>query len=97
MTTQNPPDFSWPYVPDASDYHLQLARTASMDGERVEMEGLKTNYFNFARTLNEGAWYWRVRYRFAAGGWSPWSTVRRFRIAEENVRPAGLARGSFVP
>ncbi|MBB6695630.1 DUF4962 domain-containing protein [Cohnella xylanilytica] len=85
VTTQNPPDFSWPYVPEASDYHLQIARTASMDGERAELEGLKTNYCSFSRTLTEGAWYWRVRFRFADGGWSPWSSVRRFRIAEENV------------
>ena len=85
-TTQNPPDFSWPYLPDASEYHLQLGRTASMDGERVEVEGLKTNYYNFDRTLDEGAWYWRVRYRLSpAEGWSTWSSVRRFRIAEENV------------
>lgn len=85
VTTQNPPDFSWPYIPEAPAYHLQLARTSSMDGERVELEGLQTNFYNFARTLDAGAWYWRVRYRLSAGDWSPWSSIRRFRIAEENV------------
>ncbi|MFD0669953.1 DUF4962 domain-containing protein [Cohnella sp. GCM10027633] len=85
VTTQNPPDFSWPYVPDASGYQLQLGRTVSMDGKLEEIE-LEANFHNLNRTLNAGYWYWRVRYRLSSSkGASPWSAVRRFRIAEENV------------
>ncbi|MDR6555073.1 DUF4962 domain-containing protein [Paenibacillus qinlingensis] len=85
VTTQNPPDFSWPFVPGADLYWLELSQEAAMDrGARETME-LTNNFFNFPYTLNAGIWYWRVRYHNLAGGWSEWSPIRKFRITESSV------------
>ncbi|MDI4643731.1 DUF4962 domain-containing protein [Cohnella hashimotonis] len=85
VTTQNPPDFDWPFVPGADRYRLELARNAAMDGGAIEAAEPAINFYNFAQALDEGIWFWRVRFHTPEAGWSAWSEVRRFRIAEGSV------------
>lgn len=85
VTTQNPPDFDWPFVPGADRYRLELARDAAMDGGAIVAAEPAINFYNFPETLEEGTWFWRVRYHAPEAGWSAWSETRRFRIAEGNV------------
>ncbi|HZG77055.1 MAG TPA: DUF4962 domain-containing protein [Paenibacillus sp.] len=83
VTTQNPPDFSWAHIAGASQYQLQVGRDASMAAPEFDVT-LNVNYHNFPVTFEAGIWYWQVRYQ-TASGWSAWSTVREFRIAENAV------------
>lgn len=85
VTTQNPPDFGWPFVPGADRYRLELSRETGMDGSARETAEPTNNFYNFPFTLDEGTWYWRVRYHAPEAGWSIWSDTRRFRIAEGSV------------
>ncbi|CAI6083194.1 DUF4962 domain-containing protein [Cohnella sp. JJ-181] len=85
VTTQNPPDFGWPFVPGADRYRLELSREAAMNGSDAVNAEPATNFYNFPFTLEEGTWYWRVRYHAPEAGWSAWSDTRRFRIAEGSV------------
>lgn len=85
VTTQNPPDFGWPFVPGADRYRLELARDAAMSGGAIVSAEPAINFYNFPRTLEEGTWHWRVRFHTPETGWSAWSDMRRFRIAEGSV------------
>jgi len=85
VTTQNPPDFSWPYITGADTYDLQVGRDSAMTDVVYENSNLTINLYNFPNTFDVGTWYWHVRFHKPGTGWSEWSTVRRFRIAEDNV------------
>ncbi|PYI57443.1 DUF4962 domain-containing protein [Paenibacillus flagellatus] len=85
VTTQNPPDFSWPYIADADLYRLQVSRDSAGTDVVHENDRLTANVYNFPHTFEEGIWYWRVKYRRPDGGWSGWSDSRKFRIAERSV------------
>lgn len=85
VTSQNPPDFHWPFIDGADTYHLQVSRSASVASVVYEDAAIVRNYYNFAHTFDAGTWYWRVKYHTSSGGWSDWSAIRRFRIEEDNV------------
>ena len=82
-TTQNPPDFSWPFIVGADSYKLQVSSDANFTTVEKEVT-LGKNLYNFPSTFAAGTWYWRVSY-LKAGTWSNWSTVRRFRIEQNSV------------
>ncbi|CAI6086513.1 hypothetical protein COHCIP112018_05052 [Cohnella sp. JJ-181] len=84
VTTQNPPDFSWPAVPGSDQYQLQVGRSASV-ADAVYDQTLEDNFYNFPDIFGAGTWYWHVRYHTDADGWSEWSDARRFRIEEDYV------------
>ncbi len=83
VTTQNPPDFSWPFVAGADGYNLQVSRDASFSAVDKNVS-LTQNFYNFPETFESGIWYWRVSYQ-KTGETPKWSTVRKFRIEEDNV------------
>jgi len=83
VTTQNPPDFSWPFVVGADGYNLQVSRDASFSAVDKNVS-LTRNFYNFPETFESGIWYWRVSYQ-KTGETPKWSTVRKFRIEEVNV------------
>ncbi|SFA73435.1 Fibronectin type III domain-containing protein [Cohnella sp. OV330] len=85
VTTQNPPDFSWPFVTGADKYDLQVSRDSSFATVAHENDAIQFNYYNFPVTFDAGTWYWRVRYHQTSGAWSDWSTARKFRIDADNV------------
>ncbi|SFA72321.1 Fibronectin type III domain-containing protein [Cohnella sp. OV330] len=85
VTTQNPPDFGWPYVPGADQYALEVSRKADMSEVVHQQQTLTSNLYNFPEAFETGTWYWRVRYHKPSTGWSAWSTVRKFRITEGAV------------
>ncbi|MFC3800741.1 DUF4962 domain-containing protein [Cohnella sp. GCM10012308] len=85
VTTQNPPDFSWPFVTGADKYDLQVSRESAFATVAHENDAILLNYYNFPATFDAGTWYWRVRYHQTSGAWSDWSTTRKFRIDQDNV------------
>ncbi|MFC5468532.1 DUF4962 domain-containing protein [Cohnella suwonensis] len=85
VTTQNPPDFHWPAIGGADQYHLQVSRSSTVAEVVYENEALTKNFYNFPNVFEAGTWYWRVKYYKPADGWSEWSQIRKFRIEEQNV------------
>ncbi|SDC95727.1 Chitinase A, N-terminal domain [Paenibacillus sp. UNCCL117] len=85
VTTQNPPDFGWPYIPGADQYALEVSRKADMSEVVHQQQALASNLYNFPDAFETGTWYWRVKYHKPSTGWSAWSTVRKFRITEDAV------------
>jgi chitodextrinase len=83
VTTQNPPDFSWPYIRDADKYELQVSEHESFAIVNYEQE-LSVNYYNFPFTFRNGTWHWRVRYE-KDGVYSVWTEPRQFRITQDAV------------
>ena len=86
VTTQNPPDFHWPAISGSDQYHLQVSRDFSVTDAVYEKQDLTLNFYNFPHVFDAGTWQWRVKYHKPAEGWSEWSQVRKFRIAEQNVQ-----------
>ncbi|WP_187434159.1 DUF4962 domain-containing protein [Paenibacillus methanolicus] len=84
-TTQNPPDFRWPYINGADNYQLQVSRSSTMASVAYDQQTQAVNFYNFNETFEAGTWFWRVRYHQPDGGWSAWSDIRKFRIDEQNV------------
>ncbi|RKN86212.1 DUF4962 domain-containing protein [Paenibacillus ginsengarvi] len=84
-TTQNPPDFSWPYISGADSYHLQLSRDPAVTEVVYEQQALTVNFYNFPHVFDAGTWYWHVRFHIPDTGWSAWSDIRSFRIDPQNV------------
>ncbi len=84
-STQNAPDFSWPYIESADKYELRIGKDAGFSQLAYSRADLKTNIHNLPAPLTPGAtYYWQVRYHEAAG-WSAWSDSRRFRITPDAV------------
>ena len=77
---QNSPDFTWPYVENAT-YELRIACDKDMKNVERSITNLKTNYYTFPNPLSQTGknYYWSVRYTTSAGT-SDWSNPRRFRI-----------------
>ncbi|SFB39315.1 Fibronectin type III domain-containing protein [Cohnella sp. OV330] len=84
VTSQSPPDFSWPLVQNADSYQLQVSRTSDFATVAHEAAALTTNYYNFPVSFDAGTWYWRVRYD-QDGTASEWTAPRKFRIEEDAV------------
>lgn len=79
VSQQNPPDFKWGYVSDAT-YDLVVATDPELKNIKYRKDGIEYNYYNFDYTFETGVQlYWAVRYN-KGGKLSNWSTVRRFRI-----------------
>ncbi|CAM4488821.1 hypothetical protein FHS16_005180 [Paenibacillus endophyticus] len=85
VTTQNPPDFGWPFIEGADFYELQVANDSSFESIAYQKNDIASNYYNFTHTFAGGqSYYWRVRYH-KQEGWSKWSEVLKFRIDAVNV------------
>ncbi|MDF2837816.1 MAG: Oligo alginate lyase, partial [Paenibacillus sp.] len=84
VTSQSPPDFSWPLVEAADSYELQVSRTADFVSVDHGAVSIAVNYYNFPEEFESGTWYWRVRYTQDATP-SEWSASRQFRIQEDAV------------
>jgi hypothetical protein len=80
VSTQNPPDFGWPFIDGADAYELQVATDSSFQSIVYEMNGISLNYHNVPQTFAGGqSYYWRVRYHKPEGS-SAWSEALKFRI-----------------
>lgn len=85
VTTQNPPDFGWPFIVGADLYELQVANDSAFQNVVYQKNDISTNYYNFPNTFAVGqSYFWRVRFHKTAG-WSNWSDVRKFRIDADAV------------
>ncbi len=77
---QNPPNFKWGYVKDATSYELIVAKDPELKEVVFQKAGIDVPFANPGETLEAGIpLYWAVRYKNAKGT-SNWSTVRKFRI-----------------
>lgn len=80
VTTQNPPDFGWPFIAGADVYELQVATDNTFNNIAYGKNDIANNYYNFPQTFTAGqSYFWRVRFHKPAG-WSSWSDIRKFRI-----------------
>ncbi|PYI55808.1 DUF4962 domain-containing protein [Paenibacillus flagellatus] len=85
VTTQNPPDFGWPFVAGADKYELQVAADSGFQNILYQKNDIAINYYNFPEPFAGGqSYFWRVRFHKPIG-WSAWSDVRKFRIDADNV------------
>lgn len=87
VTSQNAPDFAWPYIAGADKYELQIAAAAdsAFSAPVYAINDLKLNLHNLPDPLEPGNSYnWRVRFHIAAG-WSEWSDSRKFRLTPDAV------------
>ena len=77
---QNPPNFKWGYVKDATSYELIVAKDPELKDVVFQKAGYTTPFANPGETFETGVpLYWAVRYASIKGS-SNWSTVRKFRI-----------------
>ncbi|CAK4834016.1 unnamed protein product [Aphanomyces euteiches] len=80
VTTQNPPDFGWPFIAGGDLYELQVANDNAFNNIVYQKNDIVTNYYNFPQPFVAGqSYFWRVRFHKPAG-WSNWSDIRKFRI-----------------
>lgn len=79
---QNPPDFSWPPVPFADGYQLQVCGDEQCQRVVRQTEILTVNYHNFPKALAPDTYWWRVRFK-SGENWGRWSDARRFRVASD--------------
>ena len=79
QSRQNPPDFSWPYIPEAVAYDLKICRDLQLQQIAYQATGLNTNYYNFPASFESGTYYWSVRYH-TENGVSAWTEASRFLI-----------------
>ena len=79
ISEQNPPDFSWPYVPQAVRYDLIIAKDPDFSSVYASAYGLSVNYYNFGFTFDEDIYYYKVRFHTSEKV-SRWSETRRFTI-----------------
>ncbi|MFB9330801.1 DUF4962 domain-containing protein [Paenibacillus aurantiacus] len=85
VTTQNPPDFGWPFIAGADAYELQVASDSGFQSVAYQKSGIASNYYNFPQPFADGqSYFWRVRFHKPAG-WSAWSDARKFRIDADSV------------
>jgi hypothetical protein len=85
VTTQNPPDFGWPYITGADSYELQVAADSTFQSIAYQKSGIALNYYNFPHPFAGGqSYFWRVRFH-KPEGWSAWSPALKFRIDADNV------------
>lgn len=85
VTTQNAPDFSWPFIQDADNYELQIATDNSFGQIVYSKNDIKNNFYNLPTPLTPGStYYWRVRFHKKLG-WSVWSDGRQFRLEANAV------------
>ncbi|WP_158543729.1 DUF4962 domain-containing protein [Cohnella sp. OV330] len=87
VTSQNAPDFAWPYIVGADKYEFQIAAAAdtAFSAPVYARNDLTTNLHNLPTALEPGNSYnWRVRFHIAAG-WSEWSDSRKFRLTPDAV------------
>lgn len=86
VTSQNAPDFSWPYIAGADKYEFQIASDSGFNGIVYSRDDLKYNLLNLSTPLTAGAtYYWKVRFHIQEG-WSEWSDGRKFRLTPDAVQ-----------
>jgi len=84
VSSQNPPDFSWPYVENAVCYDLVISKYSDFRIIYASNFGYKSNYYNFPYTFDKDVYYYRVRYH-TEDSVSEWSETRRFSISDDAV------------
>lgn len=81
VTHRNPPIFTWPTIPMAKEYTLQVSRNEDMSDIAYEVK-TDESYYSPPYTMDSGVWYWRVN-GTNINGTTEWSKVKRFRIAAD--------------
>ena len=84
-TAVNPPGFAWRPQRGAVTYELEVARDADFKSVAYRAEKLVYDVHCPPKTLDGGAWFWRVRFHEKAGPPSTWSKTRAFSIGTEAV------------
>lgn len=78
VSQQNPPGFSWQYVPNARSYNLVVANDKELTDVVYSKSGITTNYYTFDYTFETGKQYfWAVKYVNSSGEQSEYSAPRR--------------------
>ncbi len=86
QSMRTPPPFCWRPQQDAVSYALQVGRDQSMQQIEYEVSDLTFNVHTPPVTFPVGQdYFWRMRYRDAAGRTSAWSSVRAFHISSDAV------------
>ncbi len=80
VTYDNPPLFTWPVIPMAKEYTIQLSQKEDMSEIKYEYKS-DSSFYAPQHTLDKGVWYWRVN-GTNMNGTTEWSEIKRFRIAE---------------
>lgn len=76
----NPPSLVWKTDARAARYIVELARDPDFTTEVVRVAGIPYAFYNHARPLTAGTWYWRYFVVDAEGRQSAPSRVKRFVI-----------------
>ncbi len=71
--------FQWTPVAGAQYYNLQYSPNSEFTGPNVvTIQNLRPTRYSPANTINNGAYFWRVQAKNAAGGLGPWSSIGKF-------------------
>src|SRR4051794_17677200 len=93
-TVSTMPILTWKPAKGAISYEVQIASTAGFNPALVDVTTANLRYVH-AKTLSNGAYFWRVRATDAASQASKWSGVRKFTRKWSSVTallsPASLA------
>ncbi|MBE7019942.1 MAG: DUF4962 domain-containing protein [Ruminococcaceae bacterium] len=81
LTYRNPPIFTWPTIPMADEYTIQISRNEDMSDIVYEVN-TDGSYYSPPHIMESGVWYWRVNGK-NMNGTTEWSKVKRFRIAAD--------------
>lgn len=81
-TMQNPPDFAWSAVTDATAYDLIVCKDEALTDIVYQKSNVTTNFYNFDHTFEIDTYYWSVRYK-VGNKLSEWAPARRFRISPD--------------
>ncbi len=79
-TRETRPALGWQAVAGAATYHLQVANNTGFSPNIIDTTGIAVTSFTPASALPQGAIYWRVRSRDAAGQSGTFSTPDTFVI-----------------
>ncbi len=83
LVKSTPAPFVWREQPDAAKYEVEYARDAKFSKESSLVKDIPWNALRPSKTMEPGAWNWRVRYIDAKGTPSAWSSTRKFEIAPD--------------
>lgn len=81
-----PPAFSWRPQKGAVTYEVECSRVEDMQVVGYRASGIEFSVHCPPEVFEEGAWFWRFRYRDQDGAASPWSPSMPFRIAAGSNR-----------
>lgn len=96
VTTDTTPTFNWGSYGAALKYRLQVSRDAAFPDEEIVIDvkrASSSRSFTPALPLADGAYFWRMQIRTAAG-WGEWTPPYSFNVSTKPVPPVLLAPAS---